>query len=59
MKVGDLVKVRGINLERFGIVLEVPPYDDYWGDTVVVEWLDGFREEITQDAVEAVCSNLK
>lgn len=55
MKVGDLVKVRGINLERFGIVLEVPPYDDYWGDTVVVEWLDGFREEITQDQVEVVC----
>ena len=59
MKVGDLVKVRGIYLGRFGIVLEVPTYDDYWGDTVVVEWLDGFREEITQDQVERVCSDLK
>ena len=55
MKVGDLVKVRGINHMRLGIVLEVPPPDDYWGETAVVEWLDGFREEVTQDQVEVIC----
>tara|TARA_R100000808_G_scaffold23085_1_gene50775 strand:+ start:1278 stop:1457 length:180 start_codon:yes stop_codon:yes gene_type:complete len=59
MQVGDLVKVRGINLERIGIVIKVPPYHDFWGNTVVVEWLEGFREELERDQVEAICSNLK
>ena len=54
MKVGDLVKVRGINQKRLGLVVEIPPHDDYWGDTAVVEWLCGFREELTQDRVEVL-----
>jgi len=32
VKAGDLVRVRG----KRGIILEVPPEDDYWGETAKV-----------------------
>ena len=60
MKVGDLVKLRrgwGKSVdspERFGIIVEVPLPDDYWGDTAVVEWLDGFREKRTTDNLDVI-----
>ena len=61
MKVGDLVKEtcwnrtwRGTTPQRFGIIIEVWLDDPHWGDTAVVEWLDGFREEITADNLEVV-----
>jgi hypothetical protein len=50
MKIGDLVKSRN----RFGLVVEVPPPDDYWGVTAVVQWMDGFREEVTEESVEVI-----
>ena len=52
MKIGDLVRVK--NKTRYGIIVEVPPPDDYWGDTAVVEWVDGFTEEITADHLEVI-----
>ena len=69
MKVGDLVKQKGNwvaanpwmkdtglddSPERFGIIIEVWLDDDHWGDTAVVEWLDGFKEEITADNLEVI-----
>jgi hypothetical protein len=69
MKVGDLVRMKddwvrhnpwmkGTELdntpERFGVIVKVPPHHSYWGATAVVEWLDGFSEELTQDKVEVV-----
>ena len=50
MKVGDLVKSKN----RFGIIIEVPFSDDYWGDTAVVQWMDGFREEIEAGLFEVI-----
>ena len=64
MKIGDLVKEyrqreslysREKIPMRFGIILEVWLDDDHWGDTAVVEWSDGFREEITSDNLEVIC----
>jgi len=55
MQVGDLVKNKSPKRPRLGLVVEIPPQDDYWGDTAIVEWLCGFREELTQDMVEVVC----
>ena len=45
MKIGDLVMWK--KGEDFGIVIEVPPSDIYWGETAVVRWKNGDTEEIT------------
>ena len=50
MQIGDLVKSKN----RFGIIIEVPFSDDYWGDTAVVQWMDGFREEIEAGLFEVI-----
>ena len=57
MGVGDLVKwLRIRNLEQpiFGIIIEIPPEDDYWGKTAVVQWNNGLREEITEEHIEVI-----
>ena len=50
MKVGDLVKSKN----RFGIIIEVPEVHDHWGDTAVVQWMNGFREEIEAELFEVI-----
>jgi len=59
MKVGDLVRwqrwIRQSSGDQaFGIIIEVPPPDDYWGATAVVEWINGFREEIEAKHFEVI-----
>ena len=55
MKVGDLVMWK--KGEDCGIVIEVPPPDDYWGETAVVCWKSGDTEEITvpHKYLEVIC----
>ena len=62
MKVGELVRtirwVQGlvgqVPRDRFGIIVEVPPPDDYWGVTAVVQWMDGLSEEVMEENLEVI-----
>jgi hypothetical protein len=38
MKVGDLVKSHSCR-DCLGIIIEVPPEDDHWGKTAVIQWI--------------------
>ena len=59
MKVGDLVKSKSLRYRydyksAIGIIIEIPPEDDYWGVTAVVEWIDGRREELEESHIKVV-----
>jgi len=57
MQVGDLVKwmrIDGLEEPTIGIIVEIPPEDDHWGKTAVVEWANGFREETTAKFIEVI-----
>ena len=46
------------NQRDLGIVIEVPPPDDYWGVTAVIRWLhNGYEEEMTLPSrrLEIIC----
>ncbi len=55
MQVGTIVLW---NQRDLGIVIEVPPFDPYWGVTVVIQWLsNGYEEEMSLPSrrLEVIC----
>ena len=52
MQVGDLVKAKyGIEHpfpygKGLGVIVRIPPEDEKWGKSFVVQWSNGYKEEI-------------